>query len=472
MKSLIKEGYSRIASISLLLTYLPGALMPSIWSDDYPTLIDPESHQIHASRDGRPVYGLALQFFFGLIKSPQDLWLIRVIALIGLLLLAYLVIHLLNPKKDNIRIYLSTIGAFSIASFQLSIHWATAFFFPWVAYFALLGFMFIIRNSWRSKTLGIFFLTLSSLSYPILVFFIIPVVFLMWFESDQNKFNLIRNLIWSFFGIAMSVILSLVVNLIQLGLRNLTFNDRVSVVSISDLQAQSIWFLSRPVVLTFRAFLIESPGVFSASLSLLVVSVIIFYGFHLKYNSLIKTISTFTVLILFDVMSLAPLFFPNQQQIDMRYIIVGAWLITYVFISSIFLIASNFAVENLSRIKTLTAICLIFFFFASVNFRYFSIIRPIYSETHSFISGELDKCSKSEIEDGVFILQRTSSWPSREYIGMFSQVSDLASPWVPLNAVKVQTRQTTSYRNLDIPVSWTDKASSGCIIDLNNYFEK
>jgi hypothetical protein len=66
--------------------YLPGVLSRSIWSDDYPSLIDPNGVQIHASRDGRPFYGFALQFMFGLANTADNLWYIRFFALIGLML--------------------------------------------------------------------------------------------------------------------------------------------------------------------------------------------------------------------------------------------------------------------------------------------------------------------------------------------------------------------------------------------------
>lgn len=186
MKKVFGVGLSRFSSAILILIYLPGIIVPGIWSDDYPTLIDPVSHQVHASRDGRPIYGYMLELFFRLIAESKNLWVIKLIALIGLLLLANQVNHMLNEKRDNLRILLSTTGAFCIASFQLSIHWATAFFFPWVAFFALLGFNQIIKPSWNRKFQGILLLTASSLSYPLLVFFIVPVVYILWFETGRD----------------------------------------------------------------------------------------------------------------------------------------------------------------------------------------------------------------------------------------------------------------------------------------------
>lgn len=458
-----------IPLVCLLFIYLPGVVSTGLWLDDYPTVTSPESHQIHASRDGRPLYGFALQFIFGLVNGAQYLWIIRLLALIGLLLLTDLVIQILNPKRDNLRITLSTIGAFSIVSFQLSIHWASAFLFPWVAYFALLGLIYLKKNSWLEKSLGFVLLTVAALSYPILVFFIIPLVFLSWFESEFDNSQLIKNLLWSFLGISISAVLSIITNHFLLGMRKLSFNDRVEIVSLSELPEQLIWFLSRPFVLTFRGYSIDSPTFFNVLIGLLGVNSLILLALYLKHRSITQSIFTYLLLLGFDLLSLVPILLPNQQQIEMRYVTVGAWLISYMLVSSIYLITSTFTITNLPFRKYLVATCMFVVFFLSINFRYFSIIRPIYTETSSFISKELSLCSESQIQNGVHVLARTSDWPNRKYIGMFSQITDLASPWVPLSAVKIELEKIPGIKNREPRVSWGERNIQNCTVDLNAY---
>jgi hypothetical protein len=469
MKILSKGRYSYLTSLSLVLIYLPGVLVPGIWSDDYPTLVDPESHQIHASRDGRPIYGLALEFFFGLIRSGQNLWAIKLLALIGLLLLANLVMRLLNNERDNPRILLSVIGAFSVASFQLSIHWATAFSFTWTAFFALLGFTYIVKNPWKLKFFGICLLTISSLSYPLLVFFVIPVVFLLWFETGRDFMRLRTNLLWALFGIAFSALNALMISRLLLESRELTFNDRVAIISLTDLPSQLFWFLSTPVVLAFRGYSIESPGLLSALLGFILVNSLILIGFYLRFKSLSDTILTWLLLIVFTSFSLVLLFFSDQQQIDMRYVTTGSWLIAYISITSIFQIVSFLRFGRSLIKRDLLTIGLVAVYFLSINFRYFDVIRPIYIGTSSFINVALQSCDQSQIRRGVYVIPRAAGWPNKEYIGMFSQVSDLASPWVPLNAVKVGVENIPELRNTNITISWGDKDSPGCLVDLNSF---
>jgi hypothetical protein len=379
------------------------------------------------------------------------------------------VIRLLNEKRDNPRIVLSTVGAFCIASFQLSIHWATAFIFTWVAYIAVLGFTLIVKKPWKLKLSGVCLLTISSLSYPLLVFFVIPIVFLLWFETGQDWIKLRANTLWALLGITLSAINSLVTNKLLLDLRGFAFNDRVAVISIADLPSQIFWFLSTPVVLSFRGFSIVSPGLLSALLGLLVVNSLILIGFYLRLRSFPETAITWTVLCVFTALSLVPLFFPDQQQIDMRYVTPGAWLIAYILISSVFQIFASFEVGRHLIKREVFAIALITVLFLSINTRYFMVIRPIYLGTNSFINTALESCDQSQIHKGVYVIPRTEEWPSKQYIGMFSQVSDLASSWVPLNAVRVQLGEFSTFRNSRVPISLGDKNSSGCIVDLNTY---
>ena len=252
-------------------------------------------------------------------------------------------------------------------------------------------------------------------------------------------------------------------------MRGLAFNDRVAIISTTDLPSQIFWFLSTPVVLAFRGFSIASPGFLSALLGLLVVNSLILIGLYLRQRSLHSAAISWIMLFVFTTLSLVPLFFPNQQQIDMRYVTTGSWLVAYILISSIFQIFASFDVGRYLIKKELLAITLITVLFLSINTRYFTVIRPIYLGTSSFIYSTLESCNQSQIRKGVYVIPRAGDWPNKEYIGMFSQVSDLASPWVPLNAVRVGLDEFLVLKNSNVPVYFGDKNSPGCIVDLNTY---
>jgi hypothetical protein len=459
--------YRVFAVIALLAIYLPGVISTGIWSDDYPSLVDPNAVQEHASRDGRPLYGFALQFMFDSANTISNLWYIRFFALIGLLLLNDLVIKILSYSKSDLRVIVASVGAFSIASFQVNVHWATAFLFCWVAYIALLGYTHIIKYSKKNKLIGILLLTLSSLSYPLLTFFILPIVFLVSYENEGKAKNLKRNSTTALFGITLSALIALLINLTSLKIRGLTFNDRVSFISIAELPGQIIWFLSRPFILAFRGYSIDSPGIIEALGYFLVGNLLIIIGVLVKFHKFSKVLTTYVLLISFTLLSMAPLFFPDQQQVDVRYVTVGAWLISYMYISGAFLILEKLSVGRHKINRNLISVVFVILFFLSINIRYFSVIQPIYNKTSSFISGEIRSCNEQQILSGVYVLPRETDWPSNQYLGLFSQVTDLASYWVPLNAVEVEIRKNP--RLSGASVSWTNDVTTGCLVDLNRF---
>jgi hypothetical protein len=164
---------------------------------------------------------------------------------------------------------------------------------------------------------------------------------------------------------------------------------------------------------------------------------------------------------------MAPLFFPDQQQIDVRYVTVGSWLISYMFISGAFLILGKIFFQRHQRNVALISLVFLFAFFLSINFRYFLVIQPIYDKTTSFMSYQVRSCSDQEILSGVYVHPRETQWPNNPFIGFFSQVTDLASDWVPLNAVRVEIQRS---RELDeVDVSWAEEGGLGCKVDLNQF---
>jgi hypothetical protein len=268
-------------------------------------------------------------------------------------------------------------------------------------------------------------------------------------------------------GIALSAFLALVINLTSLRIRGLTFNDRVSFISISDFPSQVLWFLSRPLILTFRGYSIDSPGSIEALGGFILVNLLIVVGITIRFKTFSKVFKIYLLLIFFTLFSMAPLFFPDQQQVDVRYVTVGSWLISYMSISAAFLILGKIPLAGYRINGVLISVAFVTLFFLSINLRYFSVIQPIYNKTSTFISGQLSSCSDQQILSGVYVLPRETEWPSNQYIGFFSQITDLASSWVPLNAVRVEIQRNPKFNG--VSVSWANEANSGCIVDLNRF---
>ena len=120
---------------------------------------------------------------------------------------------------------------------------------------------------------------------------------------------------------------------------------------------------------------------------------------------------------------------------------------------------------------SLLSVVVLFIGAYSVNEKYLNVILPIQNSTKNFVLKELANCSDSQLLAGVVIVERTASWPSRKYLGMFSQTTDLASGWVPPGAIASYIGELT---NISVPlkaITWGNASENHCVVDLNRYID-
>ena len=93
MKAKIKKLYGSEKS-SLLLgylllvsSYLPGVLRISLYSDDFPAIIETPSTALNLVSDTRPIWGLGMFLFFSLAKFTGLYIIPKVVGFVGLILL-------------------------------------------------------------------------------------------------------------------------------------------------------------------------------------------------------------------------------------------------------------------------------------------------------------------------------------------------------------------------------------------------
>jgi hypothetical protein len=168
------------------------------------------------------------------------------------------------------------------------------------------------------------------------------------------------------------------------------------------------------------------------------------------------------------VASLIPLILAKQNQIDLRLISSSTWIVVF---SSLFLILNYFESDqrpisqnffvSLVVVATLLA-------FTSVQ-TISSEIRSIYTTNRTFLASQINGCSTEQLLTGVFIHQRTTPWPMKSKIGVFSQVTDLSSDWVPIGAVKLLLAEKDIYpKSISITSKRYDDGIS-CVVDLNSF---
>lgn len=463
-----------LGSVYLVLVYGFGVLKTGAWSDDFPSLIDPYSHFLHAAQDGRPVYGWAIDYFFSIFTSVEGLKFIRLFGLIGLLLLSDAVLRFLFEKKLSNQVIAVSLVAFTLPSFQFSAHWAVAFGMSWTGFLAVQGLIYWEKPKYRIKIFGLLLFSSSLLIYPLMSFFVFSIAFLdLYFIAP--RFSLFLHRLKSvslilFFGVLFSSGFSRGL----LSLLDLNYNSRVQIITISLIPEKIIWFITRPLALSYRPFLIDSPSnlAFAVQIAVSVLFLVVLIFSQLRK---FKDVASFFILLNLNlILGLLPLLFVTQNQIDVRFLSANTWLVMFLYVNLIFsLLSTIFKTTPEIGLTAITVISSIVFIFSawSVNDRYLNFIAPIEESSREFIAREIKNCSPASLKLGVEVVPRNTPWPSRNLLGMYSQVSDLASEWVPIGAVTMLLHDRSPLLKQKLLVDWGKGSSYRCVVDLNRFTE-
>jgi hypothetical protein len=473
-EKIIKASSLRLYSAGYLtVIYIFGVFNYGAWSDDFPSLSDPYGHFVHATRDGRPLYGFAIKFFFETFTTVDSLKFVRLFGLVGLILLSDAVLKYLLSKDSSMKVAVASSVAFSLPSFQFSAHWAVAFGMSWTGFLAVVGLFLWERDSIKFKILGSLLFSLSFLIYPLMSFFIFSVIFVSWFLNKTSLTLLLIRLRNVFLLLALGFLISFTSSRIILSILGLSYNPRVDLISIADLPSKTLWFVSRPFILSFRPFFIDSPSITIVAVQFAFSFFFLLLLLHFLHLSKVGILKFFLLLSAFIALGLLPLIIATQNQIDVRFLSSNTWLISFIFICATWKVIEN-NLETRTRILpavSLLSVVVLFFGAYSVNDKYLNVILPIQNSTKIFVLKELANCRDSQILAGVVIVDRTAPWPSRKYLGVFSQTTDLASSWVPPGAIASYFSELT---NTSVPlksIKWGSPSDSHCVVDLNRYVD-
>ena len=459
-----------LSALYLFATYFVGVFTIGAWSDDYPALNDPSGTALHVTKDARPMAGLLIYLGFNVGQSLDSLIVTRILGLIGLILLSDLVLSKLLIKVSSYKIVIATSLAFTLPAFQFWAHWATMFTAGWAAYFAVLGYVRITTGSNKSLILGLLLVTTSWLIYPPVSFFVIAFAFSQSLVSRDTLAQLGKSLARASGYLASGALVGTFVSLVFLYTTNTPRNARVSLVTISELPEKVVWFFTRPFSLSFRPFLIDSPApglmAFQVSCSI----GLLFLLFYLHYRDVVYSIKVLILLFGALILCITPLLVVGQNQIELRLISGNSWL--FLFLIVYFGLS---AVERISkgigknRFEYLIGLSILLLGMFTVNDRFLSFIHPIYDSNQVFFAGELKLCNSAQLKNGIEIVKRNSSWPTKPLIGFYSQSTDLESEWVPVPALQSYFERIgqDSYGNILL----VDRPSSSevCQVFLENF---
>jgi hypothetical protein len=460
-----------LSGLYLVTVYSFGIFSRSAWSDDYPSLLDPSGNALFAARNGRPVYGGVAQVLFSQFNSIDALVVIRLIGFIGLLMLNDLLIRNFLRAELSIRVAVAVTIAFTLPSFQFSSHWATAYMMSWSAYLAVLALELSKASRVNIKLLGTLALVCSLLFYPLFSFFLFAYIYALWFVKSQPIKLLITEILRGVYLVIICSGLAYLFSFIYLTSHNLTFNPRVGLVSISALSDKLFFFVTRPFALTYRPFFIDSPSTKALIISLLSFVTLLLLLFWRKNRSFATTFIQFLVFNIVVILTLTPLIFVSENQIDMRFIAPNTWLFAFVVMFSLF----PKDLERSGNTKIFDKFRIAFLGMSlvagmiSINYNFINLYLTPFHVKEVFIHQQLAFCSAEKVRSKISIVERTIPWEKRNNIGAYSQQTDLESAWVPIGAVFYYLRNIGLQTDSLSIVADEEDQDNGCFVVLDEY---
>jgi hypothetical protein len=461
-----------ISSTIVFLSYLKPIFTVWAYSDEYDFFEVTPKLGNHMAQDGNLISAfLYSNFSAPLINSAEDLWRLRVLSFLALfLILNHLSNQILTYNKSRSTQFFLPI-ALTLPAPMTYISWSLIWQGSFAMLIAYLANILWLKSGLGMKLISFVLLSCSILMSPVAAFSIFgfhAIVFVL-ARVKSLDFLKIALKILALYGISgIASILTLIVSTSFLGTK---LNERVGPPNLSELPEKVYWIISRPIVVSMRFFDISSPTQINAIFTSLVVSSLLICGFLVQSKNLRENI--FFRLILFStliLLSITPIVITWSNQIEYRYILGPS--------VAIFVVALALAKEVIGGRKFILkyayfpSIVLVSFFGVVTMNNHVNnqFIEPYKSKT-AFIQSELSKCkNKIHTLEEVVILQPKSTYPSWNNIGIFSQSTDMASPWVPIPSVKYVLKTLEMFSNqITLQNSDADTPLNSCKVDLEKY---
>jgi hypothetical protein len=396
------------------------ALQDYGWADDWAFLSGyrtngKEIRQEHLS-GLRPLLQPLMDVSFGNIDSYENLVYLRIISVVGMILLTHTLITFLLQLGYSKSIAMSFgILLNLLPTFWIYTHWATVFTYSWICLFSVFSYKVYLRN----KALGIFGSTLCFLVYqPAAVFS----MFLIFARFLKNKELRSQDYLFSLSIVASSMCAYVLAKLTTLLFDSPTKGRTNLVDSGSEFIDKAIWVASRPVVLSFRPFIIESHGFVSI---LATVAGFVLCSVTLINLAKYKTIwSCVLNLTLIYVIALLPVIVIAENQIEFRTLPATSAIGLLFVLSGFHFVFSKRKIVP-TGILLLPIVCLVLLYAGS---KIQSVFIDSFNVNKKLIEGFVET---SQRDSKYLVIIDQEPWPQKNYIGSLSVISDLQMPWVP-----------------------------------------
>jgi hypothetical protein len=464
-----------VSSAIVFLSYVKQIFSVWAYSDEYDFFEAVPKLGKHMARDGNLIISLLYDNFSApLVNSAEDLWRLRVLSFLCLfLILNHVSTQILIHNKSRSIQFLLPI-ALMLSAPMTFISWSLLWQVSFAMLIAYAANVFWLKPSFRLKIISVLLLWSSILMSPVAAFSIFGFHAILFTLAGIKAINFLKITLSLLTLYGISGIASLATLVISQKLYGLELNERVGLPAIGDLPAKMYWVISRPITLSMRFFDISSPSQINAVVTLILVSSLLICGFvvqskNLGENIFLRAIIFFTLILL----SITPIVVTWSNQIEFRYILgssIAFFLATVVLTLEIVKKQKNFL-----QYAYIPIILLISFLgITTINNHINSQFIAPYKSKSIFIQSELLDCqNKNRFIEKIIIQQPKAGYPSRNNIGIFSQTTDMASPWVPIPTVNYILKINELFSNEIIVQDYKAEMSpNSCIIDLDKYSQQ
>lgn len=463
-----KSPGKALGSLILLVGYSYGVFQESFWSDDYPSLTDPNGTYQEVFGDARPIFALLTKYSYIAIGDPQHAWMLRLASLTGLFVLYAIIVSKLGAKNWQIPVFVA-IG-FTLPSFQMYILWAGCWPHIWAVVLSLTSYDYWSRERIRFKLLGICIMTISFLIYPPSTFFIFSYLFLLVGYRKYYLRQIINEFIQLIFLTGLACSIGLLTSLFSMNMLGIERNSRVELLGIHEVPQKALWIITRPIIVGFRPFMIDSPSALVAFFSSLPLIFLYLAGIYYQSKSLkenyFKRVIALSVLLIF---SFIPLMIVKDNQIEFRTIAGFSW---GIFIAClIYLQESEFLYRfNFKKITAnilILVIALIGIF--SININYKQLFRDPYVIKNQFLESAIMRCKQDSNASSILVVDALHPYPVRHRLGVFSTITDIAHGWVTRPNVMIISKKL----DVNVPILFSSTLKTieaeQCIINLEDF---
>jgi hypothetical protein len=433
----------------------------------------------HVLRDGRPTSAALISMSFSLIKNPSNAWILRALALIAMLFLFLLVSKKVEGSVNSPFAILATAIALCLPSFQMYIHWSTAWSYMWAALAGMKAFDLWSSNRRIKKVLAVILLTLALTTYPPAALVYFSVIVFVNVVNESTSLRIFSETIKGIWLLVLSLLTSFVVVFAVAQIGGASLNQRVNFVSFSQIPTKISWLVTRPLVVGLRPFAIDSPAPKIALLTSIPVILILLFGVlrqskHMNEHVLFRSFAIVIPLMI----TLAPIVVSSDNQIEFRILPGYCWGLASLAIFFLLLEiqsrvskATGRAIFGENAAVTVVVLASIVAIL-SVQSHYWALVGNPYQKKNAFLNGKIDGCVANRSFSSFVILAPKSPFKSYSRLGIFSMSTDLASEWVPRPSVEVLLRE----RGIKAPVSYVAArplnilvVKGTCMIDLEEF---